>query len=393
MKLLKFVAVGLMTSAAAGCGLPSSSPTFSQVQRGAVQPAGMNFCSVQLDPRITAILKRPATPGFSSVFRDRAGAPTLALRPGDVVSVTIYEAGGASLFGTAPSADQLPDASSKTSTTLPPQSIEADGRITVPYAGRIIAVGKTPGSLAREIEQQLAGKAVQPQVIVSTVSNGSSIATVGGEVGKAGVVPLTLRGEKLLDVIAEAGGAKYPAYETYVQIIRGRTSGMIQLQRVLDDPGNNIFIRPNDQVFLSRNPSSFTVLGATQKVSQYTFDTEHVSLAEAIGRAGGPIDTIGNPGGIFLFRYEPASVASEVLQAPAANPASCTLAMQSPYVPVMYRIDLSQPSGYFLAQQVPLRDKDVILATDADAVHLQKAISVVRGFTGIAYDLNRNVKD
>ena len=46
--------------------------------------------------------------------------------------------------------------------------------------------------------------------------------------------------------------------------------------------------------------------------------------------------------------------------------------------------------GYFLAQAVQLRDKDVILVTNSETTQLLKLLAVVRGFTGIAYDLNRN---
>jgi hypothetical protein len=36
-----------------------------------------------------------------------------------------------------------------------------------------------------------------------------------------------------------------------------------------------------------------------------------------------------------------------------------------------------------------MRDKDVVLIANAEAVQLQKLLAVVRGFTGIAYDLKR----
>jgi polysaccharide export outer membrane protein len=184
-------------------------------------------------------------------------------------------------------------------------------------------------------------------------------------------------------VIAAAGGAKFPAYETYVRVIRQGKVGMALLQTVINRPDENITIRPNDQIFLTRVPRTFAVMGASQKVSQYTFDTEHVTLAEAIARAGGPIDTVGNPGGIYLFRYEPWFIAKDLpgIDKPEGEP--------PPFVPILYRIGLRNAQGYFLAQAVQMRDKDVVLVTNAETTQLQKAIAVVRGFTGIAYDLGR----
>ena len=53
---------------------------------------------------------------------------------------------------------------------------------------------------------------------------------------------------------------------------------------------------------------------------------------------------------------------------------------------------LRDADGYFMAQAVQMRDKDVILISNAETTQLQKALAVVRGFTGIAYDLTRQVR-
>ena len=56
---------------------------------------------------------------------------------------------------------------------------------------------------------------------------------------------------------------------------------------------------------------------------------------------------------------------------------------------MMYRIDLGQADGYFLAQQISVRDKDVILVSNAEATQLQKFLLLVRGFTGVVYDIRK----
>jgi hypothetical protein len=42
-----------------------------------------------------------------------------------------------------------------------------------------------------------------------------------------------------------------------------------------------------------------------------------------------------------------------------------------------------------MGQSIQLRDKDVVLITNAESAQLQKLIAVVRGFTGVAFDLGR----
>jgi polysaccharide export outer membrane protein len=127
-------------------------------------------------------------------------------------------------------------------------------------------------------------------------------------------------------------------------------------------------------------------MGATQKVAQYPFDTERVSLAEALARAGGPIDTIGDPGGIYLFRFEPWPLAKEVLRTENIDLGD---GPHPDFVPILYQIGLKGAEGYFYAQSIQMRDKDLILVTNAEATQLQKLLVITRGITGIASDLQR----
>ena len=386
-------AVLLCGLAVAGCGtLPAAAPTVSEIEATSTDQGAVPYTLVTIDDRVAALLSQYAGPSLAATYKPARYAANNRLHPGDAIAITVYETGGSTLFGQTVPAPGSPLPQSGVvpagSTTIPPQTIEADGTINVPFVGRLSAVGRTPNQVAREIENQLKGKAVDPQVIVTLVSNSSNVATVGGDVNAPKPVPLTLRGERLLDVIAAAGGAKYPAYETYVRVIRNGHVGMVLLQTVIGKPSENIAVSPNDQIFLTRVPRTFSVLGATQKVSQYTFDTEKVSLAEAIARAGGPIDTVGNPGGIYLFRFEPWHIAKDILGPQAEKMRNDP----PPFVPILYRAGLRNADGYFLAQAVQMRDKDVILISNAETTQLQKALTVVRGFTGVAYDLTRQVR-
>jgi polysaccharide biosynthesis/export protein len=384
-----FGALAMLLSALAGCTwLPAAAPTATEIEASSDQT--FPYTMVTVDDRVASILSHYTGPSLSATYKPTAYSANNTLHPGDAVAITVYETGGSTLFGqtvpapgsTIPQSGVIPAGA----TTVPPQTIEADGAIIVPFVGRMQVVGRTPNQFAREIETQLKGKAVDPQVIVTLVANSSNVATVGGDVNGARPVPLTLRGERLLDVIAAAGGAKFPAYETYVRVIRHGRVGMVLLQTVITKPSENIAVRPNDQIFLTRVPRTFSVLGATQKVSQYTFDTENVTMAEALARAGGLIDTVSNPGGIYLFRFEPWFIAKDVIP----NPEALKVAGQPPpFVPILYRLGMRDAEGYFLAQAVQMRDKDVILVTNSETTQIQKLLAVVRGFTGIAYDLGR----
>jgi polysaccharide export outer membrane protein len=381
--------------ALAACALPAAGPTVDQLEHPFTGPT---FTLVKLDSRIIAILHRYGTFLLGPRFHGRRVAPSNVLRPGDAVAISVYETGGSSLFGTGPVVPGVTQAQPTTQpttslnpagvTTVPPQVIETDGTVAMPYVGRIQAAGRTPGQLGQEIEKQLKGKAIEPQVIVTLTNGSGNLATIGGEVGAPKQVVITARGERLLDVIAQAGGAKFPPYETYVRVVRDGEVGTILLQTVISIPSENIVIQPNDQIFLVRNPRTFTVLGASQKVSQYTFDTERVTLVEAVARSGGPIDQIGDPSGVYLFRYEPWEIAHAIWQKPP--PEVYAGGPVPKFVPILYRVGFDEAGGVFLGQSVQLRDKDVVLITNAEPTQLQKFLAIVRGFTGVAFDLGRN---
>ena len=86
--------------------------------------------------------------------------------------------------------------------------VNGEGNITIPFAGQIRAAGQLPRQVAAEIVKRLQGVANQPQVLVRRTHNLSSDVTVVGEVAKSARVPLTPRGETLLDILAAVGGVR-----------------------------------------------------------------------------------------------------------------------------------------------------------------------------------------
>ena len=383
-----------------GCAyLPSSAPTVRELTNFETSPERLNYFLVDLDPHVAAALADYRRPGLASTFGVGGYQPGLILRPGDTVAITIFEVGGpVSLFGppptsvpTPPSAASLaqPGAVAGHATTLPSQVIELDGTVQIPFAGRVKIAGLTPEAAERAIERSLAGKALEPHAVVTPVSTSTNIVTVAGDVGHPGPVPLSVRGERVLDVIATAGGAKYESFDCDVQLIRGDRVATVNLRRIVDTPSENVRVQPGDTVFVSFNPRSYIVLGSAQKASHYNFGYEQVSLAEAIAQSGGGNDNVANIGGIYLMRYEPRDLILNIL--PPGDPRHAAAAALAPTgnYPVAYRVSLRQAQGYFLSQAVQMRDKDTVLITDAEGAELAKLLNIVRGFTGIYFDLKR----
>jgi polysaccharide biosynthesis/export protein len=259
--------------------------------------------------------------------------------------------------------------------TIPDQQVAPDGAIGIPYAGRVPAAGRTPAEVQQTIEALLASKALQPQALVIVKKSDANAVTVAGEVVAGARIRLSPGGDRLLQVIAAAGGAKAPVYETLVRLSRNGVTAAIPLEQLVAEPAENIYARPGDIITLVRVPQTFTVYGATGRNAAIPFDAENITLSQALAKSQGLRDDLADPRGVFLFRYEPASIL-QALDQPIAT------RKQDGTSPIAYRFNFSDANSYLLAHQFPVRDKDIIFVADAGAVQVQKLFTLLSTVTG-----------
>jgi len=116
---------------------------------------------------------------------------------GDTVSIRVYE-------------------QESLSSTL---KIRRDGRIALPLAGELVAAGKHPSQLAREVEAHLKEFIVSPRVTVNIDASHPVTVTAIGEIAKIG--PLTLEPPaRLIEAIAQAGGPNDFADKSRIFVLR-----------------------------------------------------------------------------------------------------------------------------------------------------------------------------
>ena len=367
----------------AGCSsvLPKAGPNTADVVGMAGDGVDQRYEIFDIDKPLVDVLRRQRRGSLFSQFGDyrRSGESTIGV--GDTVSVTIWEAPGGVLF--APSAMTVASNSSSLggagnhSSTLPDQVVGRDGTVNIPFADRIKVDGLTTRAVEVAIKKSLQGKTSDPQVAVNVTRSLSSAVTVNGEVNAAARVPISVRGDRLLDVIASAGGLRVPVNETDVQLTRGDKMVRVPLLRVTGDPRENIYVRPNDVLTLVRAPRKFLVLGAAGANAEVPFDSDSVTLAVALSKAGGLLDNRADPAGVFVFRYEPPNVVT------ALRPGSA-LAASGDAVPVVYRLNILDPASLFVAQTFPIYDRDVIYISNAPLTDAQKVANVIGQFSGFA---------
>jgi polysaccharide export outer membrane protein len=319
-------------------------------------------------------LPQPATPGGPSLPFEQP--PGTATPPAAPPPSTGRRPGGTSTAGRPPlSSDVSIESSGQRPATIPDQPVAADGAISVPYAGRVAVTGRTPVEAQQAIEALLAGKALEPQALVIVKKSAVNAVTVAGEVVAGARVPLSPGGDRLLQVIAAAGGAKMPVHETFIRLSRGGLTATIPLERLVADPDENIYARPGDVLTLVRVPQTFSVFGATGRNAVIGFEAETITVSQALAKSQGLRDDLANPKGVFLFRYEPIAVV-RAFGEPMATRARDGIS------PVVYRFDFAEANTYHLADRFPVRDKDIIFVADAAAVQINKLFTVFSTLTG-----------
>lgn len=305
--------------------------------------------------------------------------PGYAVGAGDVLEVSIWEAPPAALFGAAV-VDPRAGLTTTRQTTLPEQIVNLEGIINVPFAGAVQVTGKTPQQIEAEIALRLANKANQPQVLVRVIRNATQNVTVVGEVAASTRMPLTAKGERLLDAVAVAGGVRQPVGKITIQLSRAGKVLAMPLDSVIQDPKQNVYLQPGDVVTALFQPLSFTALGATGRNEEVNFEAQGITLAQALGRMAGLRDNKADARGVFIFRFEEPGVLNA-----EGKPLPRTPEGQ---VPVVYRVDLKDPRAFLVAQSFPMKNKDVVYVANAPGAELQKFLNIL---SSSLFSINRIV--
>lgn len=344
-----------------GCsGLPSEGPSAAQIEH---QGDENEYVIVDVDADVVRTLADLNPYGLSQRFnRTNAAHRRNVVGVGDVLTVSIWEADKGGLFSSE----------GGNHTDFDSVVVDAKGRISLPYAGAIKVAGMTPNRIQANIIKRLEGKTIEPQVIVNVKQDDNNAITLSGDVSTPGRYSLALRGDRLIDVIAKAGGTKFPARETYVTFIRGDVQAVQLLSTVMETTAENIYVARGDQIYLTHDPKRYTALGAVTKPGIYTFESARVTVLEAVASAGGLLDHRADSTGLFVFRYErPATLDKMHVDHSRAVRGG------GGRIPVIYRINMQHAKSYFYAQSFVLQNRDSVFVANADTAQLEKLLRLI----------------
>jgi polysaccharide biosynthesis/export protein len=380
MRLVGFLSrtFAVMASVAcSGCSLmPTSGPAGYEVRSGSKNVDTLPYALVKLKRQIVVTLARNA-PRLPAGMTTRMVPREIRFGVGDIVGVTIFEASSGGLFIPA-------EASVRPGNfvTFPNQAVDHDGNISIPYGGVIRAKGRTPPEVQKAIVDAIKNRAIDPQAVVTLVDQRTSLISVLGDVNTPARFPANAEGERILDAIARAGGPRSQGFDSWVMLERGGRRETVPFGALLYEPSNNVYVHPNDTIYLYREPQTFVAFGAVGGPSgpqgQFNFDAWRISLAEAVAKANGLSQALADPASVFVYRGETREVAEQL-------GIDCSR-FEGSIIPIIYNANFRDPAGFFLATTFQMRNKDVLYISNATSVEIAKVLDFVRLVTATVND-------
>lgn len=355
---VRFLALVVVMGVVTSCGLPRSGPSKNEIFAGSVQRDGNAYIVTVTDDTIAATSTVQAI-GFSNAFKRAGRIGSDTIRPGDVLGLTIWEN----------VEDGLLTSPGQSAAILQEIQVDATGHIFVPYAGRVKASGHSPDQLRLILTRKLDAQTPDPQVLVQRLAGDGSSVNVMGGVGMQGVYPIEASTRTLTAMLAKAGGVSIEPEVAQIKVTRGKMTGKTWLADLYSNPGSDIALRPGDRIFVEEDARHFVALGATGAQTRVKFFSQKLSAIEAIAQVGGLNSALADPTGVFVFREEPAEIANKIL---GRN----DLKGDKRFA---YVLDLTAPTGVFLARDFLIRDGDTVYVTEAPFVQWSKTLQAVSG--------------
>tara|TARA_Y100001956_G_scaffold69438_1_gene72745 strand:+ start:2549 stop:3706 length:1158 start_codon:yes stop_codon:yes gene_type:complete len=246
--------------------------------------------------------------------------------------------------------------------------INAHGQIFLPFVGYIEVENLSLIQLQKLLVEKLEGLTVKPQVSVNRVSPEANSILVTGDVNAPIKLPYPPHGIRLLDAIALAQGSTNKAFDTEVYLIRNGKSNSLSLSDIIHQPSNNVLLAPKDNIVVKANTKTFTVFGSVNQQSRIKIDKESYFLSDAIAESGGLNDNKASVENVYLFRFE---------KQPIALSEEENSRFQKYGQPTIYHLNLNDPEAMFIANLMPINDRDMLYIAPAAASEFHRFLNLI----------------
>lgn len=321
-------------------------------------PGALTTITPELIKAENASSQAPVPQDVRDLFRS-AGAYRVG--PGDILNIVVW---GHPELAMTPATSNTTTGSNSQVDVGNGYDVGVNGDIQFPYLGPVRVADLTTYQVRSVIMQRIAAYVTNPQVTVRVQSYRHNRIYVDGEVRTPGLQTMDDIPPSLPEVINRAGGFTPNADRSSIFLTREGSTVRIDLPRLLRNGDNpqSILLANGDMVRVaSRDDSRVYVLGETIKPQSQIMRDGHLTLAEALGEAGGVTPETSDPRQIYVIRKGKDGDAK------------------------IYHLDAQSPISYVLAAGFELRPHDVVFIDPAPIVRWNRVISNLLPSYGVVY--------
>jgi polysaccharide export outer membrane protein len=286
--------------------------------------------------------------------------------PGDVLTVVVWN---------HPELTSPMGAGVSQSPELSGRLVRADGTVFYPFVGVAKVAGLTTEEVRDQFQQALSRVLTDPQVDVRVVAYRSQRIVVTSDLGTSCIVPVTDKPVTVLDALGEcavasAGGTAQGSFYYTTAILthkdRSRVIDLAALYRGGGSEAGTLVLQDGDRLhFVDNRANRVFMIGEVAEQTALTMPVKGMSLADAIADAGGLSLETANAGRIYVIR----GFVDETQPAEGA--------LQTGMEPVIYQLNASSVDALLLADQFPLKSRDVVFASSATLVNWNRALAQI----------------
>lgn len=357
-KAMRTVMLMILGTALAGCAA-APGMRMRQAPTIAAAPAGPNEPEQQLPVSLTnidlaliATLRQTNSNSDAGLTPLEGGAGSYRIGVGDVLQITVWDhpeiaaALGAQPTATTRSADA-------------PSGFVVDekGDLVFPFAGKIHVEGSRPEDVQAVLARSFEKSFRDPQVTVRIASFRSQRVYIEGEVHAPGTQVINDIPMNLTDAISRAGGFAATADQGHVELQRNSIHYTIDMSgtRVAASDLTKIVLRNGDVLRIPpRDEFGVFVMGEVNKpVTAVPKTTGALTLSEALSQAGSLSSTSADAGQVYVIR---GSLDGK---------------------PEVFHLDASSPVAMVLANEFPLKSKDIVYVDGNGLVRFSRVLSLL----------------
>jgi len=224
--------------------------------------------------------------------------------------------------------------------------VRDDGTIFYPNAGILKADGKTVEELRKDLTLKLSSVLKDPQIDVSITEYNSQKIIVSGVFESPGSYSIETVPKTLAQVISTANPIQnnFSDYErgdlTSLKLTRDGSIYDIDYEYLSRNSQllNNIYLKNGDVIHLSDSSlMNVFVLGEAQEPKTIRINRRNLPLSSVLGQAKGLDNAYSKNSSVYIFR--PSDAENQ---------------------PRIFRIDMTSPSGYLLADKFEVHSRDIV---------------------------------